>query len=542
MLKTPSSLIMAALLLFSVALVACRSDAPSPVVNNRDGTPAPTSPQEATPAPNNQPRALLTQSSATPFPTSTPINCDTDQIGRSIRYEIETTLDWESKQMQVNQGVVFRNDHDTIIDELVFHVEPRRLSGTMQFRKALDAQDNDIQNINFDASRLTVPLPEALFPGCTARITLTYLLQIEAYSSSNPIGWLSYSQRQLNVAHWFPVLGLYGYERPGEWYTPRIHFIGEQSISQAANIRVDLTIQNQPEDLQIAAPGQVERMALNSWRFALDGARDFAMSMSSEFRMTAAEVNDISVELYYFPYSDPKTGGSNPSTRAALDARQALELYSEIYGPYPYERLVVVEGDFPDGMEFSSLVFVSEAWFRTWNGQVTDWLTIITVHEVAHQWWYASLGNNQGTTPYLDEALATYSELLYYERYYPDLVDWWWQFRIYDYDPSDVVDATVYDYSAWRPYINAVYLRGCMMFQALRDELGEVIFLQWLSDYAEGYEEQIVDSEDFWGALPYSSYERVASIRQQYLREADILPPLAATSSPTPVIAADSDT
>ena len=486
------------------------------------------------------PRALLTQSSATPFPTSTPINCISDPNARQVLYDLDTTLDWDTKQLQVSQNVQYRNDHATLLNEIVFHVEPRRLSGIMQFRRALDNQGNTITNVFFDGSRLTVELPEAVFPGCMANVTLEFSLQIDAYSGSNPIGWLSYSERQLNLAHWFPVVGLFGYETPGEWFTPRIHFIGEQAIAHAATVNIDMTIQNMPDGLQIAAPGLVEQVSLNGWHFYLDGAREYAMSMSTEFRVTTAEVGDVSVELYYFPYSDPKLGGSNPSTRAALDAQQAVELYSELYGAYPYDRMVIVEGDFPDGMEFSSLAFVSEAWFRTWNGRVDDWLTIITVHEVSHQWWYASLGNNQSTSPYLDEALATYSELFYYERYYPDLVSWWWQFRIYNYNPSPNlnVDTSVYDYSEWRSYIDAVYLRGCIMLQAVRDELGDAVFTQWLADYAAQYSNQIVDDRDFWGTLSFQDYERVANIRQQYLRNADILPPIQATPSPTPVIAA----
>jgi hypothetical protein len=68
--------------------------------------------------------------------------------------------------------------------------------------------------------------------------------------------------------------------------------------------------------------------------------------------------------------------------------------------PYPYERLVIVEGDFADGMEFSGLSFVSEAWFRTWRGEPNDWITVITVHEVAHQWWYAMVGSDSAADPY----------------------------------------------------------------------------------------------------------------------------------------------
>lgn len=476
-----------------------------------------------------------TAASATPFPSNTPIACTADPNNRQVRYELDATLDYDAKQLDVRQSVYYRNDHEDILDELVFHVEPRRLAGVMQFRDALDASGNRLPDVTIDGWRLTVPLRDPVYPGCVARVQLVFGLQVQPYSNANPIGWLSYSTRQLNLAHWFPTLGIYGYQTPGVWYTPRLHFIGEQAITQIADFDVDLTVQNMPDGLEIAAPGNVERVALNGWRMQLYGARDFAMSMSSAFIKATVDVGGVGLELYYYPSAESKAGGLNPSARALLDAQQALELYIEQFGAFPYERMVVVEADFSDGMEFSGLVYVSEAWFRTWNGSVRDWLTIITVHEVAHQWWYASVGSNQGATPYLDEALATYSELLYYERYYPDESEWWWDFRIFTYGTNDTVDATVYDYSSWRPYINAVYLGGSLMFQAVREELGEATFIEWLALYAEQYREEIAGPQEFWGTLSMSNYERVAGIRQQYLRDAEILPPMPLNNA-TPVI------
>ena len=447
-----------------------------------------------------------------PFPTNTPIACTTDPQERQVHYEIQADLDYDTKQLGVVQSVYYRNDHNNILDSIVFHVEPRRLSGTMQFRGALDANGNSLQDVTLDGWRLTIPLPERIFPGCMVRVQLVYTIQIAPYSSSNPIGWLSYTERQLNIAHWFPTVGLYGYQTPGVWYTPRQHFIGEQAVSPLADFDVTLTIQNQPEGLQIAAPGTVEQHALNAWTFDFDGGRDFAMSLSDSFQISTADVDGVALELYYYQSADSKSGGLNPAARALLDAQQSLELYIDRFGEYPYDRMVVVEGDFPDGMEFSGLVYVSEAWFRLWNGRVDDWLTIITVHEVAHQWWYASVGSNQGSAPYLDEALATFSELLYYEQYYPDLADWWWDFRIFTYGSGDTVDASVYDYASWRPYINAVYLGGCLMLRSLREELGVVTFNDWLADYADQYHGKIAGPREFWGLLSMGDYERVATI------------------------------
>lgn len=518
------------LILLAMVAACSHNDAniPQPQLSNTSQPTVPPLPE----LPDDQTRARIgDDASATPFPTNTPVACEASFDARQVHYELDATLEWNLKQLGVQQTVYYRNDSRDVINEIAFHVEPRRLQSVMTFRAALDANGNEIGNVAFDGWRLTVPLTQRLFPGCVAEVELLFNINIGAYSSDNPVGWLSYSDRQVNIGHWFPTVGVYGYQERGEWYTPRLHFIGEQAMNPYASYDVNLRVDNAPADLTLAAPGIVTQNNVADWQISLDGGREFAMSLSTTFEVVTTTVGDTTIELYYYPRPDARESGLNPASRAILDAEQSFELYTQQFGPYPHPRLVIVEGDFPDGMEFSGIVFVSEAWFRIWNGRVNDWLTIITVHEVAHQWWYVTVGTNQGTEPYLDEALATYSELLYYEVYYPEQVDWWWNFRVYTYLSDESVDASVYDYSAWRPYINAVYLRGCLMFQDLRNEIGDESFIAWLRDYAQLFDGKIATDQDFWGVLSPVNYQRVASIRQQYLRDADILPPPLATDA-----------
>ena len=35
---------------------------------------------------------------------------------------------------------------------------------------------------------------------------------------------------------------------------------------------------------------------------------------------------------------------------------------------------------------------------------------VVAVHELAHQWFYAMVGDSQARDPWLDEAFATYAE------------------------------------------------------------------------------------------------------------------------------------
>ncbi|MGH9136880.1 MAG: M1 family aminopeptidase [Acidimicrobiales bacterium] len=78
----------------------------------------------------------------------------------------------------------------------------------------------------------------------------------------------------------------------------------------------------------------------------------------------------------------------------------ALQDFAARFGPYPYDTytLAITPG-LGGGIEFPAHVM---------QGPGTAGRT--TPHEVAHQWFYALVGNNQGRDPWLDEGLASWAE------------------------------------------------------------------------------------------------------------------------------------
>jgi hypothetical protein len=59
------------------------------------------------------------------------------------------------------------------------------------------------------------------------------------------------------------------------------------------------------------------------------------------------------------------------------------------------------------------------------------------------------------------------------------------------------VDSTVYDYESFRPYVNAVYLRGAQFLQALRESLGDQAFLDLARDLQVSQAGSILTTERF---------------------------------------------
>ena len=153
----------------------------------------------------------------------------------------------------------------------------------------------------------------------------------------------------------------------------------------------------------------------------------------------------------------------------------------------------------PDGMEFSAFAFVSTTWFQRYDGQPNGFLDLITVHEIAHQWWYARVGSESALTPCWTKRFqpqrATVPRTVLSQ---PD--HWWWEFRINSYAPTGFVDSSVYEFTTLREYINAIYLNGVRMLPSFASIWGGRVF-SLLNKYAEAGDGEVVGSASVLGAV-----------------------------------------
>jgi hypothetical protein len=432
-------------------------------------------------------------------------------------------MNYVSHQVTVEQQTHYINRGNESLAEVVFNIEPNRIAGAFALDSITLADDTPVPAYELTGRRLVVELAEPLAPGCALDLRFRFQLTVPPVGEglSGYSGYFGYTERQFNLGHWLPTLAT---RSSGGWITHEALAIGEQIVSDIADWDVTLHVSNAPENLALAAPGVVAQTSADSWHVTHRDAREISLSMSDQFNVLQRQAtNGVTVELYSF--DDAIVQGDNGTYDGAEyalnSAARSLAMFADLFGDYPYDRFVVVQGDFPDGMELSDLVFVSGDWFRTYAGDPASYLTIITVHEVAHQWWYARVGNDQAMTPWLDEALATYSEYIYFEEYYPALKDWWWGFRVGTFVPPDFtgasVDSTVYQFSTIREYINAVYLRGARMLDSLRRDLGTDAFFDWLRRYAEAGSGRVVTPDLFWSLLTPEELMLTQNTRAAYL-------------------------
>jgi aminopeptidase N len=277
---------------------------------------------------------------------------------------------------------------------------------------------------------------------------------------------------------------------------------------------VDIQVINAPPGLRIAASAEGKPGPLGS-HYELKSARSFAWSASNRYIVYEDRSGPIAVTSYTFSEHTPA------GREAAHASARAAALYHDLFdppagGPYPRPHLSVVEADFFDGMEYEGLYFLGKEYYDEYDDSPAGYLTTLAVHETAHQWWYGMVGDDQATQPWLDEALCTYSERLYYEHDYPDLVNWWWEFRVNRFMPSGYVDGSIYDFESFRPYVNAVYLRGALFLEHLRTLIGDEAFYAFLKDYAQSQAGQIATQEDFFNQLKKHSQVDISALLREY--------------------------
>jgi aminopeptidase N len=167
-------------------------------------------------------------------------------------------------------------------------------------------------------------------------------------------------------------------------------------------------------------------------------------------------------------------------------------------------------------MEYDGLYFLSNGFYNLYQDTPGEYLIAIAAHETAHQWFYGLVGNDQGNEPWLDEALCTYSEHLFYERYYPDVLDWWWAYRVNYYQPRGAVDGNIYNPEGYRAYRDAVYLNGAVFLNELRKIIGDDAFTAFLKAYVDHHRHQIATTQNFFDLLAQFTNTNLSELKLRF--------------------------
>ena len=252
---------------------------------------------------------------------------------------------------------------------------------------------------------------------------------------------LSRSGAALRLGSFFPVLA---WEPGVGWDTdPPTRLLAETSSTPTADFDVRLTVPPGDDVLTTGAPA-------GPGRFTATAVRDFAIAVGrfDTFTVTAHAPGAVRITAAV------ERGLPGSAAEVAGRARSALEALAERFGPYPWPSLdlAVVPDLDRVAIEYPTMIFLGE------NG-----VARAETHEVAHQWFYSLVGNDQARDPVLDEGLATYAQAE---------LDRIWPYLDGLPDPGGLRPLTGRPMSFWetRPYRQyelAVYANGARMLHAM---------------------------------------------------------------------------
>ncbi len=181
--------------------------------------------------------------------------------------------------------------------------------------------------------------------------------------------------------------------------TPPTRIGAESSMTIAADWDVTLKVVGD-EGLTALASG--DEVQPGHW--VSTAQRDWAMSIG-RFNQSANSLVRSTVSLGPGRGTVKVTVGvAAPLTESASSYRtrvvRVIRILSDLYGDYPWPSytLAITPG-LKGGIEFPSHVM-----------QGPGSIGRTTTHEVAHQWFYGLVGNDQGRDPWIDEGLATWAE------------------------------------------------------------------------------------------------------------------------------------
>lgn len=152
---------------------------------------------------------------------------------------------------------------------------------------------------------------------------------------------------------------------------------------------------------------------MSVWSIQAENMRDVGISICNSLAFVEENFEGIQVRCYYFDNELAKKQADLMLSTAV----NSMKFFTQRIGGYPYSTLDVVLTNFLIGaIEFPTYVRIGD-FSEQLGGEDTEYITSLiednTAHEIAHQWFYAVVGNNCYQEPWLDESFASFGALAY---------------------------------------------------------------------------------------------------------------------------------
>lgn len=429
-------------------------------------------------------------------------------LEQPLSYDIHLAIDYDQGSFDGRCVVNYTNTTGEQLSELFFRLfaNDPSLYGTASIQvSSISIQTASVPLLLFvDDTVLLVPLDAPLQPEEQVTVEFAFAGQTAFWSDSGSTGieqtgygLLTKSSSALTLTAFYPILAVHTDE--GWSLDPSTGF-GDTLMGYSADYTVLVTTDSGPIPVtsgKLVATSKRED-GQTEYAFTASGARDFALVLIAEnYTSKTAELDHATIRAWF------ATQGFITAERTIDMAVHAFDLYEDIVGPSPFDDIDLVEVPLQRaaGVEFSGLILVSAEYAR-YPKQL--FFSIIIAHEMAHQWFYAGVGNDVSEHPWLDESFATYLSYEFLESYLgtdvaqAELAQW---SRTYDSHRNRThlaISSPKYAFPDSSTYGAFVYSGGATFLHALRTTLGADTFYRALQSYYSEFLHRIATPPDLF--------------------------------------------
>lgn len=324
--------------------------------------------------------------------------------------------------------------------------------------------DLEVRNVTVNGSAVDFALDTALLsvPADTTsdesvvELDFSFTIDQMAANSGNPfsaltgeslqpdqVGLLGRTDSGMQLGHWFPV-----WLPDGTRTDPDPSGFGDIGAFPAANICATITV---PSQYQVVTGGARIETTDTSVVEAGTGLRDFAILVSDDLLLSAQVIQGVEIRVW------GPTDNPGALSQVMDHSLRSFERLSEAFGPYPWKEIDVVSaplGSGVGGMEWPGTIWIEQSifagglpgfgdflpdtgtdgadspfdeafaeLFESAGGlALTTTLEWTIAHELGHEWWHATVGNDSIASPAVDEPLAQFAACLAMQTIHPD--DW----------------------------------------------------------------------------------------------------------------------
>ncbi|HSG18662.1 MAG TPA: alpha/beta fold hydrolase [Anaerolineae bacterium] len=406
-----------------------------------------------------------------------------EQLPGASVYRIDLSIAPDLQSVTGEQEIYYTNQEDVALNEVFFHLFPNLLGGSVTVPGVtVDGQSLEPE-FRAQSTIMGVPLPAPLAPGESVILGMTFDVDVPTEGGTN-YGVFATVDDVLALAHFYPQIAVYDDEGwnidvpppnadvtygDSGFYLVRITAPAEQVIVSSGS-QLSHSTEGDEQTLVVAA----------------GPARDFYLASSDRYTVVSQQVGETTVNSYGFPEFITQ------NKQALGYAVGALESMGARLGPYPYTEFdVAPTPNLALGVEYPGATVIRAELYdpalELRDIPANALMESTVAHEVGHQWFYSTVGNDQLDEPWLDESLTQYVTYLYFlDTYGAQAAEGFRQSFVGRWDRVGMADIPIgmpagnYDGTE---YGAIVYGRGPLFFERLAEEMGQQTFDDFLRDY-----------------------------------------------------------